>query len=147
MCHPPRSAVSIAWYYFEIGPVCRKNSTKWTSLFYKLDSTNWFHTRSDVDRLCPIFPGSIERTFLFIRQTQPFLKRFCKRNIFECIRIVVRKSLAPKAEAKKAEVLIMMRMKPQDHPFQRAETVEYSQNCRSSRYLLWESYVEPGLIK
>ena len=32
----------------------------------------------DKDRLCPIFLGSIERTFLFIRQTQPFLKRFCK---------------------------------------------------------------------
>ena len=32
----------------------------------------------DEDRLCPIFLGSIERNFLFIRQTQPFLKRFCK---------------------------------------------------------------------
>ena len=38
----------------------------------------------NVDRLCTIFLSSIERTFLFIRQTQPFLKRFCKQNIFEC---------------------------------------------------------------
>ena len=43
-------------------------------------------SRFDVDRLCPIFLSSIERTFLFIRQTQPLLKRFCKRNIFECFR-------------------------------------------------------------
>ena len=40
----------------------------------------------DVDRLCPIFLSSIGRTFLFFRQTQPLLKRFCKRNIFECFR-------------------------------------------------------------
>ena len=38
----------------------------------------------DIDRLCPIFLSSIERIFLFIRQTRPFLKRFCKQNIFEC---------------------------------------------------------------
>ena len=57
----------------------------------------------DKDGLCPIFLGSIERTFLFIRQTQPFLKRFCKWNTLNVSeKIVVRKSLAPKAEAKKA---------------------------------------------
>ena len=58
----------------------------------------------DVDRLCPILLRSIERTFLFIRQTQPLSKRFCKEtssNISE--KIIVRKSLAPKADAKKAE--------------------------------------------
>ena len=32
----------------------------------------------------------------------------------------------------------MMRMKPQDHPFQQAEPAEYSKNCRSSRYTLWK---------
>ena len=31
----------------------------------------------DVDRLCPFFLSSTEGTFLFIRQTQPLLKRFC----------------------------------------------------------------------
>ena len=31
----------------------------------------------------------------------------------------------------------MMRMKSQDHPFQRAEPAEYSK-CRRSRYTLWE---------
>ena len=61
----------------------------------------------DVDRLFPIFLESIWKTFMFIRRTQsllllglrgnatgsvshqqqqPFLKRFCKRNIFECFR-------------------------------------------------------------
>ena len=91
----------------------------------------------DEDRLCSIFLGSIERTFLFIRQTQPFLKRFCKRNIFE--KIVARKSLAHKAEARKRELLIMMRMKPQDQPFQRAEPAESSKYRRNSRYTLWKA--------
>ena len=55
----------------------------------------------DVDRLCPIFPGSIERTLLFIRRTLPsaFVNE-TSSNVSE--RIVVRKSLAPKAEAKRA---------------------------------------------
>ena len=50
------------------------------------------HSRNQIvggfgeDRLCPIFLSSIERTFLFTCQTQPLLKRFCKRNIFECFR-------------------------------------------------------------
>ena len=40
----------------------------------------------DEDRLYPLFLGSIERTFLFIRQTQPFRKRFSKWNIFKSFR-------------------------------------------------------------
>ena len=64
------------------------------------------------------FLGSIERTFMFIRQTQPFLKRFCKWNIFEsfwenCHEKVTRtKSWG----LKRRKVLIMMQMTPQDHP-------------------------------
>ena len=53
----------------------------------------------------------------------------------------MRKSLAPKAEAKKAgraNMLIMMRMKPQNHPSQQEEPVGYSKYRRSSRYTLWK---------
>ena len=39
----------------------------------------------DVDRFS-IFLRSIERNFLFICQTQSFLKRLCERNIFEGFR-------------------------------------------------------------
>ena len=39
---------------------------------------------------------------MFIRQTQPFLKRFSKRNIIECFqKNRSEKSLAPKIEVKK----------------------------------------------
>ena len=37
------------------------------------------------------------------------------------------------------EVLILMLMKPQDHPPQRAEPFEYSKYRRSSRYTLWKA--------
>ena len=54
----------------------------------------------DVDRLVSIFFGSIERTFLFIRLIQLFLKRFKERNIFEGFRENGReRSLISKAEA------------------------------------------------
>ena len=53
---------------------------------FVIHSKNQILGSFDVDRLFPIFLSSIERTFLFIRQTQPFLKRFCKRNIFKCFR-------------------------------------------------------------
>ena len=53
-------------------------------------------------------------------------------------KIVGRKSLAPKAKAIRREVLIMMRIKHQDHPFQRAEPAKYSNDRRSSRYTLWK---------
>ena len=33
----------------------------------------------------------------------------------------------------------MMRMTPQDHPFQRAEPAEYSKCRRSSQYTLWKA--------
>ena len=33
----------------------------------------------------------------------------------------------------------MMRMKPQDHPFQIAEPAEYSKYRRRSRYILWNA--------
>ena len=33
----------------------------------------------------------------------------------------------------------MMRMKPKDHPFQRAEPAEYSEYCQGSRYTLRKS--------
>ena len=78
---------------------------------------------------------------MFIRQTQPFLKRFCKGNIFECFR----ENRAEKSHShqnlrkERREVLIMMRMKPQDHSSQRAEPAEYSKQRRSSRYTLWEA--------
>ena len=66
---------------FDLCPFAQKNST-----YLQPPSRNQILGGFDEDRLCPIFLGSIERTFLFIRQTQPFLKRFCKRNIFECFR-------------------------------------------------------------
>ena len=47
----------------------------------------------DVDKLSPIFLRSVEMTFLFIRQTQSFLKRFCERNIFECDREICREKV------------------------------------------------------
>ena len=50
-----------------------------------------------------------------------------------------KQSLAAKAEAKRREVLIMLRMQPQDHPSQQAEPVEYSKYRRSSRYTLWKA--------
>ena len=53
---------------------------------FVIHSRNQILGNFDVDKLCPIFLSSIERTFLFIRQTQPLLKRFCKRNIFESFR-------------------------------------------------------------
>ena len=56
----------------------------------------------DVDRLCSVFLSSIEGTFLFTRQTQPLLKRLVNEtssNVSE--KIVVKKSLAQKAEARK----------------------------------------------
>ena len=33
----------------------------------------------------------------------------------------------------------MMRMTPQDHPFQRAEPAEYAKYRRSSHYTLWKA--------
>ena len=39
---------------------------------------------------------------------------------------------------KKREVLIMMRIKPQDHPSQQTEPAEHSKYRRSSRYTLWK---------
>ena len=44
-----------------------------------------------------------------------------------------------KLRPEKRKVLIMMRMKPQDHPSQRAEPAESSKYCRSSRYKLGEA--------
>ena len=38
---------------------------------------------------------------------------------------------------KRREVLIMMQITPQDHPFQRAEPAEYSKYCR--RYTMWKA--------
>ena len=40
------------------------------------------------------------------------------------------------------EVLIMMRMKPQEHPVQRAEPTEYSKFRRSSPYTLWKALLD-----
>ena len=56
-----------------------------------------------IDRLDPSFLGSIERTFLFICQTHPFLKRFIEKNIFEGFRKNGREKVTrAKAEAKTA---------------------------------------------
>ena len=44
-----------------------------------------------------------------------------------------------KLRAKSREVLLMMRMKPQGHTFQRAQPTEYSKYCRESRYTLWKA--------
>ena len=55
-------------------------------------------------------------------------------------KIVVRKLLAPKTEAKRREVLmIKMRLKHQDHPFQQTEPAEYSKCRQSWRYTLWKA--------
>ena len=70
----------------------------------------------DVDRLCHFFLSSIEWTILFFRQTQPFLKSFCK-NIFECFRENLREKVE-KLRPERREVLIVTRKKPQDHPSQ-----------------------------
>ena len=65
-------------------------------------SRNQILSGFDVDRLCPVFLGLIERIFLFICKFQPLFKRFKKAfsNVSE--KIVVRKALAPKVEAKKS---------------------------------------------
>ena len=69
---------------------------------FVIHSRNQVRGGFDVDRLCPFLLSSIYKNFLFIRQTQPFLKRFCKRNFFECFRENrLRKSLAPEAEVRK----------------------------------------------
>ena len=44
-----------------------------------------------------------------------------------------------KLRPERREVLIMMRMKPQDHPSQRLEPAESSKYRRSSRYILWKA--------
>ena len=44
-----------------------------------------------------------------------------------------------KLRPKSREVLLMMRMKPQGHTFQRAQPTEYSKYCRESRYTLWKA--------
>ena len=44
----------------------------------------------------------------------------------------MRKSLTPKAEAKKRKVVIVIRMKPR-------EPAKYSKYFRSSRYTLWKA--------
>ena len=65
-----------------------------------MQSRNQILGGSDVDSLGSIFLSSIVTTFLNIRQTQQFLKRFVNEISGK---IVVRKSLAPQANAKKAE--------------------------------------------
>ena len=55
-------------------------------------------------------------------------------------KIVVRKSLAPKVEAKKAGSANNDADDTQDHPFQRAEPAEYSKYRQSSRYTLWKAH-------
>ena len=40
----------------------------------------------------------------------------------------------------------MMRMKPQDHPFQRAEPAEYSKHRRISSYTLWKAVAQGFVI-
>ena len=55
-------------------------------------------------------------------------------------KIVVRKLLAPKTEGKRREVLmIKMRLKHQDHPFQQTEPAEYSKCRQNWRYTLWKA--------
>ena len=54
-------------------------------------------------------------------------------------KIVVRKSLAPKAEAKKAGNPNIDANETPRPPFQRAEPAEYSNYRRSSRYTLWKT--------
>ena len=58
----------------------------------------------DVDWLCPSFQGSIERIFLFIRQTHHFSSALVNEtSSIVSEKIFVRKSLASKAAAEKAE--------------------------------------------
>ena len=81
----------------------------------------------DVDRLCPIFLSSIGRTFLFNRQTQQFSSAFVNKkssNVSE--KIVFRKSLAPKAGARKAGSANIDADETPRPPSQRAEPAEYS---------------------
>ena len=84
----------------------------------------------DVGKWGPVSLRSIEKIFMFVRQTKPFLKRFCERNICEGLRDN-RCDEGGKLRPKRREVLMMMQMKPQDHPFQRAEPIEYSKKCRN----------------
>ena len=58
-----------------------------------------------LDKLCPIFFGSMERPFQFIRQTQPFFECFRKGTIFECLQESRREEVTrtkPKADVRKA---------------------------------------------
>ena len=94
----------------------------------------------DEDRLCPIFwVPSREFSCSFVKLNH-FSSAFVNETSSKVSeKIVVRKSLAPKAEAKKREMLILMRMTPQDHPFQLAEPAEYSKYRPSSHYTLWKA--------
>ena len=57
----------------------------------------------DVDRLCPIFLSSIERTMCSFVKLNPLSSAFVNETYSNVSKkIVVRKSLAPKAEARKA---------------------------------------------
>ena len=51
-----------------------KNSTNWTSLFYKLDPTNWFHTEFE----CSVSPCSFKLVRLFFHQSGGFSTRRSK---------------------------------------------------------------------
>ena len=64
-------------------------------------------------------------------------------------KVVVRKSLAPKAEVKKAGSAnndADETPRPQDHPSQQAEPAEYSKYRRSSHYTLWKSVAHGFVI-
>ena len=54
-------------------------------------------------------------------------------------KIVVESQSHQKLRRKRREVLIMMWMRPQDHPFQRAEPAEYSKDRRNLHYTLWKA--------
>ena len=67
---------------------------------FVVHSRNQFLGGFDVDRLCPIFLSSIERTFLFICQTQSAFVNETSSNVSE--KTVVIKSLATKTETREA---------------------------------------------
>ena len=91
----------------------------------------------DVDRLCPIFlVPSRGLSCSFVN-----LNLFSSALVTKRLRIFPKKSYweshsHQKLRPERREVLIMMRMKRQDHPSQRVEPADSSKNRRSSRYTL-----------
>ena len=71
---------------------------------------------------------------LFIRQTKAILKRICEQPVSE---VLLEKSSwksysHQKPRPQRREVLIMIRMKQEDHPFRREVQTGYSKFCQNS---------------